>query len=211
MYNHFYQASFYIGLDLGQMRDHTAIAVVERWNGQLAYKPHRFEEVFVRHLERVPLGTSYPAVVERVRNILENWELAGRTSLAVDATGVGGPVVDMLRRAQLGCEITAVTMTARAREHSNGAGWNVPKQNLLAGLLVLLEQRELKIAKRLKEGGSLLRELMDIKCRQGENGRVRMGADGSGEHDDLAIAPALAVWRSKRPMGGNGGGRLPGI
>ena len=42
-------------------------------------------------------------------------------------------------------------------------------------------------------------------------GRLRIGADGSGEHDDLAIALALACWRARRPMNGYGRHRLPGI
>ena len=47
---------FYLGLDLGQRRDHSAIAVIEKRNALM----------LVRHLERVALGTPYPAVVERV-------------------------------------------------------------------------------------------------------------------------------------------------
>jgi hypothetical protein len=41
-------------------------------------------------------------------------------------------------------------------------------------------------------------------------GKVRMGADGYGEHDDLVIALALACWRARRRENGFGGGRLPG-
>ena len=90
---------FYMGLDLGQRRDHSAIAVVERLenSGRLQ----------LRLLERVPLGTAYPAVVERVRTIAACQEVRGQFRVAVDATGVGAPVVDLLRMARLGCEVTA--------------------------------------------------------------------------------------------------------
>jgi hypothetical protein len=37
---------------------------------------------------------------------------------------------------------------------------------------------------------------------------VRIGADGYGEHDDLVIALALAVWRAKRRENGFGSQRL---
>jgi hypothetical protein len=43
------------------------------------------------------------------------------------------------------------------------------------------------------------------------NGRVRLGADGFGEHDDLVIAVALSCWRAQRPQIGLGTSRLPGI
>ena len=58
-----------------------------------------YEGLVLRHVERVPLGTPYPEVVERVRELVTHDELAGRCALAVDATGVGAPVVDMLRAA----------------------------------------------------------------------------------------------------------------
>ncbi len=60
---------FIIGVDLGQARDFTAIAVLERieeltgeaakgrWLTQVRYE--------MPHLERPPLGTSYPAIIAR--------------------------------------------------------------------------------------------------------------------------------------------------
>jgi hypothetical protein len=202
---------YFVGLDLGQRRDHTAIAVVERREAQKAYRATEFAGIWVRHLERVPLGTAYPRVVERVREILGHRELSGRCFLVVDGTGVGVPVVDMLRGARLGCEIRSVTITGGAREHLSGSVWNVPKQDLMAGVQVLMERNELRVAKALKEAGALMKELMNVRLRQGESGRIRMGADGHGEHDDLVIAVALACWRAKWRGAGGGGGRLPGM
>src|SRR5258706_560131 len=48
-------------------------------------------ELHVRHVQRWPLGTSYPAIVARVREILDTPQLRGRTTLVLDATGVGRP------------------------------------------------------------------------------------------------------------------------
>jgi hypothetical protein len=96
--------SYFVGVDLGQRQDFTAIAVVERteltgeWDAAMwAYRKETM--LRLRYLQRVPLGTPYPEVVERVVAITRSRELAGRCRLAVDATGVGGPVVDLLRRA----------------------------------------------------------------------------------------------------------------
>ena len=196
----------YLGLDLGQRRDHSAIAVVDRIEMRRAYQGVVGHQIEVRHLERIALGTPYPAVVERVAEVLRR---AGQSVLVVDATGVGAPVVDLLRSARLGCEIAAVTITGGEKETQSGAMWNVPKRDLMAGLQVLLERGELKIAGRMKETGALVRELMDVRLmKQGATGRVRMGAEGCGEHDDLVIALALACWRAKRPQIGFGERRL---
>ena len=128
--------------------------------------------------------------------------------MAVDATGVGAPVVDMLRAAQLGCDLAAVVITGGDRAGSAGS---VPKRDLIAGLQVLLENGQLRIG-RLKEAGRLAQELMDVRISMNSGGRVRMGADGCGEHDDLVIALALACWRARRRQNNwSGGGRLPGI
>jgi hypothetical protein len=200
---------FYIGLDLGQKQDHTAIAVVER---------READELQLRHIERVALGTPYPKVVERVRWITEHADLAGQCALAVDATGVGTPVVDMLWAAGLGCEISAVTITGGERERHAGsqrdAAWSVPKRDLIARVQVLIEQGELKIARGMRGAGPLVKELANVRMTARESGRIRLGADGAGEHDDLVIALALACWRAGRKAEmriGFRGRRLTGI
>src|SRR5437868_1107895 len=111
---------FYIGLDLGQRQDHSAIVVVERPDPRRTYQASACDKLLVRWVERVPLGTPYPMVVERVRTLTQHWELAGQCAVAVDGTGVGAPVMEMLQRTQLGCEITAVTITGGERESRNG-------------------------------------------------------------------------------------------
>jgi hypothetical protein len=203
---------FYMGLDLGQRRDPSAIAVVERIDLAKAYSGSAFHSLRVRHLERVPLGTPYPGVVARVREITRNIAMmAGRCALAVDGTGVGAPVVDMLRAARLGCDISPVTITGGDQSHRNGTAWSVPKRDLIAVVQVLLERNELKLARGLRELGALVRELTDMRSTQRAGGRVRLGADGCGEHDDLVIALALACWRARRGQIGFGTRRLPGI
>jgi hypothetical protein len=211
---------FYIGLDLGQRRDHTAIAVVERREVRRAYLAPIYPYVDVRGLERVPLGTSYTGVVERVSEVTMLAEISGQCCLVVDGTGVGAPVVDLLRAARLGCEICAVTITgsgpANGNRQTGGTSpgvqrWSVPKQDLLGGVQALLEKGELRIARRMRETGQLIREMTDMRMTMKSSGRVRLGADGCGEHDDLAIALALACWRAGRGKNHFGEGRLPGI
>jgi hypothetical protein len=200
---------FYVGLDLGQRRDHTAIAVLERWDAERAFLGAEMKFLEVRYLERVPLGTPYTRVVERVRGLVSDSQLAGQVALAVDATGVGAPVVDLLRSARLGCDVTAVSITGGDRVSQTGAVWNVPKRDLIAGVQVLLERGELKIARGLRDSWALVKELLDVRMiSSAATGRVRMGADGGGEHDDLVIALALGCWRAGRKNNGFGTRRL---
>jgi hypothetical protein len=188
---------FFVGLDLGQKRDHTAVVVVERIENRRAFMGTEFERLVVRYAERMALGTPYPRVVERIREIVRVDALYyGRSTITVDATGVGAPVIDMLKAARLACPVMAVTITGGERASHDRQGQCVPKQDLMAQLLVLLENRKLTIGK-LHEGQRLVKELGDVRMRVNASGRTRMGAERSGEHDDLVIALALACWSAK--------------
>ncbi len=194
---------FAIGLDLGQKRDHTAIVVLERLRRH-AYLVGPDKELLVRAAERLPLGLAYPEIVEIVKHVVRvvSARLGHGDScqLVVDATGVGKPVVDMLHPSGLGCWMTAVTITSGDKQHARsgeGSSMNVPKQNLMAGLQLALDQEELRIAKKMPSAGTLTRELLDVRMARREFGGNQYGAEGAGKHDDLVIALALAVWRAK--------------
>jgi hypothetical protein len=202
---------YFIGLDLGKRQDFSAVAVVEREEKQLAFLAPTLQSLRVRHLERMPLGTPYVDVVGRISEIMQHPELAAQSRLVVDATGVGAPVVEMPRAARLPCLLTAVTITGGERAHGSGDEWHVPKKDLMTGLLVLLEEGRLKIHRKLGDSAALVRELMDIRLSPRSGGRLGMGADGHGEHDDLALAVALACWRAKRLEIKQGSRRPPGI
>jgi hypothetical protein len=63
----------------------------------------------------------------------------------------------------------------------------------------------------LEGARALIEELVDVRATVSVKGRVRLGADGYGEHDDLAIALALACWRAKRKEIDTRGFALPGM
>jgi len=79
---------------LGQSRDFTSVAIVERveetgaWDAA-AFAYRKTTALRLRYLERMPLGTTYVEVAARVRELVRSGELHGRCELAVDATGVG--------------------------------------------------------------------------------------------------------------------------
>jgi hypothetical protein len=184
---------FYVCVDLGLRRDHSAIVIVER-NG---------DQILVRNVERIALGTPYERVVARVREIARSPRLAGRCSVIVDGSGVGVGVVEMLRKADLGCAMTAVTITGGSVTRAgSGAGYvNVPKFELMSGLDLALQRSELKIARNMKEVAALTRELFSVRV----NANGSMGAEG-GEHDDIVMAVALGCWAAKRKKNDWGGG-----
>jgi len=193
------RSSFLIGVDLGQAQDFTALVVLEllEYEGEwdAVTFTHRTEtSVRLRHVERLPLGTSYPDVVARVKQVVESPSLAGgKKSVVVDATGVGRPVVDLLERAGLPCRIWPVSITGGASETTTRGTYRVPKRDLIVGLQVRLQEGELQIAAGLREGAALIRELGEMRVSTTGAGREKYGAK-AGEHDDLVLAVALACW-----------------
>lgn len=194
---------YFIGLDLGQSHDFTAMAIAERtelrgeWDAaQWAYR--KMAALDLRYLERIPLGTPYPEVVERVRAVTRSGELEGRCQVIVDGTGVGRAVVDMLRGADLGCMIWPAVVTSGERETRGEGYWRVPKRELIIGLQVLLQRGGLRIAAGIPLGPLLVEEMATMRVRETASGREQYGAWREGEHDDLVFAVALANWGAKR-------------
>ena len=124
---------FVIGLDLGQVQDHSAIAVVEKTFPVDSTTDIPQPAVYaVRHLERLPLGTPYPKVAARLVELFDRQPLAGGT-LVVDETGLGRPVVDLLRTLPIKATFRPLTITSGSRARLDATGrWRVPKRMLVA-------------------------------------------------------------------------------
>jgi hypothetical protein len=150
--------SYYSGLDLGQSQDYTALAVLERTRKE--GKCH----FSLRHLQRFALGTRYTAVCDSLKTLFSVKPLGG-TMLSVDATGVGKPVVDMIKGAKIRAQLKPIVITAgHAATFTDGA-FHVPKKELVSTLQVLLQSRRLRIAEDLAEAKALVEELANFKVK----------------------------------------------
>jgi hypothetical protein len=217
---------YFAGLDLGQTRDYTAIAVVSfddirkeavrlaeelyRLGGRRVSEDELPEpRLEVVHLERMPLGTSYPNVVQRVRALMETPPLKGNAELVVDATGVGAAVVEMLR--ETGLWFRSVLITAGDKEVREGTTYRVPKRDLIAAPQVLLQSRKLKIAAALPEAETLVEEFQNFRYEITRSGNDTYAAWREGDHDDLVLAVALAVWMAQKSSPPSPSYPTPGI
>ena len=157
-------------------------------------------EYRVRHLERLPLGTPYTEVVDRIVELVK--ALGGNPVLAVDATGVGRPVIDMLWKT-LGEELEgtdiyidhcAVTITGGDSVTRNpDGGLKVPKRDLITATLVLLQNGHLKIAETLPLKDVLVKELLNFRVKINiSTAHDSYEAWREGDHDDLVLCVALS-------------------
>lgn len=206
--------SISIGIDIGQKVDPTAIAVLEK------VKRTDGEHYIARFLQRLPLGTPYPAIAERLGQIVGNVQIVTLNPAArpggmpatkvvmrtfVDATGVGQPVVDLLRVA--GVEPIACYFThgdRRTEERVDGQEQvSIGKAWLVSRLQALLQTNRLHLPQ-TEEARVLARELLDYEIRVSEDANDRYGAFAVGAHDDLVTALGLAAQGRKEHTGGCG-------
>ena len=189
---------YWLGLDLGQANDYSALCVVEKAEDNL----------HVRYASRVPIRTSYERIARGVVRRLCELEPSGAfekrfpIGLCVDGTGVGRPVVDMLSR-EIGAlgrsgpkvRFWPVTITGGNRVARQGSFITVPKRDLITSALVALQNGKLKIAESIPEREILVEELLNYRVKI----NVATGHDTyepwrEGRHDDLLFATALATW-----------------
>ena len=181
-----------IGIDIGKSTDPTAICVAtpSRRKGQISFQ--------VRHLERIPLGLPYPEIFERIATVIES--VAGRSRfrprVLIDATGVGQPVVDLLRLRIRGADIHGVLLRAgELHTYRNGAKHItivIGKAKLAKRLQAMIQNGRVHLPD-TDEARALAAELLNYEVRIDENGTDRYGAFKSGTHDDLVTALAFSV------------------
>jgi hypothetical protein len=177
---------FYIGLDLGQSRDYTAIAIVQKLGLPPCYQ--------VRELKRLPLGTSYPEIVEKIKTAMDHPSVKPNL-LAVDATGVGAPVVDLFNRD--GIHLIPIIIHG-GDQITYDKTLRVPKRDLVGILQVLLQTKRLKIAAGLPDVATLVEELSNFQVRISDVGHDSYGVWREGVHDDLVLAVAMACWVAEK-------------
>ena len=192
---------YFLGLDLGQTRDFTALAVLERSPPTDADTTVEQSEYALRHLHRFPLGTPYTEIVPAVAALVRSGPLA-ESPVVVDQTGVGRAVVDMMRRA-VGWVVPVTITGGHAVTMSEDRSFHVPKKELVSCLQVVMQSRRLRIARQLHEAAVLVRELQQFQVKITTAANETFGVWREGQHDDLVLAVALACWWAERhpPLG----------
>jgi hypothetical protein len=186
---------YVLGLDLGQTTDFFALVVLERPESMSAPEKPVFK---LPHLRRWHLRTSYTQIVADVVELLQTDTLRGST-LVVDQTCVGRPVVDLFRKGPRAVSTVPITITGgHAVTVTEDGSRHVPKKELVSCLQVILQARRLLVARSLPDAALLMRELQQFQVKITAYANETFGALGGGQHDDMVIALALACWWAER-------------
>ena len=98
--------------------------------------------------------------------MLETKEMAKGYRLVPDATGVGRPVVDMIRAYGVKRMVPVVITGGNAQTYDQeSAMYHVPKRNLVSTLQILLGEERLKFAAGIPEAKIVKEELQNFKMK----------------------------------------------
>lgn len=193
---------YFVGLDLGQSQDYTALSVVERnplpieADAKTAKDGKKYT-YGVRYLKRWHLGTSYTNIVADVDKLMGQINLKD-SKLVIDGTGVGRAVVDMFRVGKLKAQAVSITITAGTLVTPVAGGFNVCKKDLVGVMQLLLQTQRLKIAPGLPEAKVLTKELSTFRVKVTAAANETFEAWRERDHDDMVFAVALPAWYAER-------------
>ena len=206
---------FCLSVDLGSENDYTAFSLIERvekvqGNTIPSYnsRPIRKEPIIVTaelhlvHMERVPLKTPYPTVVEKIGFIVNRPEFVDNIALIVDRTGVGIPVIQMMY--QRGLAPIGITIHGGDRVTTSKDNYGVPKRDLVTALLNAYYMKRFKT--KSPEEMPIIKEFRDELA--GFQMKInKMTLNDSYEswleriHDDLVMSAAMGCWWMDKVMG----------
>jgi hypothetical protein len=192
--------SLYVGVDIGRSVDPTAIVV------EMVYRPEDVTQpklwLPLRHrilwIQRVPLGRPWQEIVEAIAVTAEGAAALGPTMIAVDATGLGGPVVEMLLK-RCSVSLRAITLTGGTKVVQEGYEMSVPKRDVVTAVECVVQARRHECVPDCPSQQDLITELKSFNYSLAGGHLTYEARQG---HDDLVMAWALALWLAERYEGG---------
>ncbi len=154
----------------------------------------------IRHLERLPIEASFPAIIDRIAEVTEGAQIrtGQRPYLYVDVTGLGQPVIDLLE-SRIEAHICSVFFTHGDRRTKDRRLVTLGKAFLVTRLQVLLQAGRMHLPK-TPESRTLRQELLEFQVRVEPDANDHYGAFRVGSYDDLVTALGLAVQTDESEM-----------
>jgi len=161
-----YGMKYLAGWDIGKRQSYSVLTIMDR-AGRVVL------------IEKV-VG-DYTAQIDRVVELVKKYNNA---RLCVDATGLGDPIVDVLRKYNI--NIYPVKLTSES------------KASLINALSISFSNHSITIP----PNPELMKELDNFTVDYTRHGKIKLGAR-KGYHDDYVISLALANWllHSRKEMG----------
>lgn len=175
---------YMISLDPAQLHDYSALAVIEK-------EGSTYRIVSLTRRQRLP----YTEIVAWAQKVYLNpkfrEDVAHAPAFLLDVGGVGRAIADMFTAVKV--PVTAIQLTGGETETKDGDTYHVSKSLLIGRFLRAWDEGRVQMPSRASFLGMLQAELRAFRGEMSSQGRVRFEAE-QGEHDDLVLSVAQAVW-----------------
>ncbi len=168
---------YFIGVDIGQIRDHTAIAVVEvlpatektitptgkltlggATLGTVVGQPIKVAEreplprLQCHYLQTLRLGIKFQDIAQRLSEIEAKLMAKGEAEvkILVDATGPGQPIPELIR-GSVKCPVISCRFTSGAEPSYDGKSAMIPKEPMVTNLQIFIQEKRLELPKKTKD------------------------------------------------------------
>jgi len=205
-------------VDLAKKRDYTTIQIYKQ---SMDFIKHPLEtrrpDVAVAFLDLVyqvkMQAVRYTEQSKIIRDLLNRVKLLENTQLLVDGTGVGEPVIDIMR--EDGMTPIAIVFTGGESVNPVYAEFDslfgkksgsirgiqvlkeicVPKNDLVHAGVLVMEQGRLRLARNLAHEEDFKRQLTAFKGKVNEKTkRVKYENENNNIHDDFVVTYLMASW-----------------
>lgn len=211
---------YIVAVDVAKKRDYTTIQIY-RDSPEVTHFPVESgrNAIVYNYLDLVyqvkMQAMTYTTQVDKILELLNRIDMIDNAQLLVDGTGVGEPVVDIMRERGLlpfpivftgGSsptpvyeEIGKVFGSNAAYGHFRGANvlkeMRVPKEDLVHAGMIAMQQGRLRIAKNIAHAEDFKNQLLRFKGTVNEkSGRKSYAAESEDIHDDFVVTFLMAAW-----------------
>lgn len=189
---------FIVSLDPAQLHDYSALAVLECTPGTMlgGGQDNVYRVKSLKRKQKLP----YPEIVQWSRRVFLNpaFQRAADISepqFVIDAGGVGRAILDMLTAEHVKC--IPIQLTGGEAESCVGGTYHVSKSFLIGKFLAAWDAGRVQVPATASFLPMLQTELEAFRGSMSSQGRARFEAE-QGEHDDLVMSLAQAVWYFER-------------
>lgn len=217
-------AEYFVGVDLGQSSDPTAISILEEpswadgdtadvlnveagWVWPSAINQWQLRAIIAKKLAqrpqkpplRIPHLERLPLATSYPNVVRHVAGLLNRPPLSTSRTLLLIDYTGVGRPVfdmfvEAGLNPLGITITGGSEVHRDLVGYTVPKRDLVGAAQAVMQSGRLRIADRLRDAATLRAELIAFKIKVNIRGHDTYEAWRDKDHDDLVLATALACW-----------------
>ena len=176
-----------VGVRVGQRHEPSGVCVVEESTRDETH-------YLVRHLERIPAGSTLPEITERTQQIVHgaSWKRMEYSAVYLDLTGRGTPVLEYMQKAIFLGLFVPVYFNYGDQLREEYPNVHLGKAYLVTRLQLLLQTGRLHLPD-TREARLLAEELQEYQIQIHPQANDTYGAFTLGTRDELVTALGMAV------------------